>query len=333
MSHEPITIKPISEVAQFLKNLIPANMPDNYAIKPMFKNIASEEDIRKGIIAFRDFLYLLCDRLAIDGHLYAKPPKKPKSVMDYPFLHYITNMLVDIGYYGKLSEATASKIPAASQKECLEFLILCGFSNNPIMLTGLKVMSIADMELREGRRYWNDNNLLRCDYRLIKAEATDVLDILKDYLHPLPEKVQDFAVKLHKRYTDLGMTCVTLIDDQHHFAYAYLKNSRKVLSPRDKYYKRVWEFSISLKNGYCLVVRAKKTDEYADIIETFPPYLREKIAQGYGCDRKLRNERCQMGCQGIRIPLDESILDIAGDLETWLNKETRDGSKKNQTKN
>jgi hypothetical protein len=76
-----------------------------------------------------------------------------------------------------------------------------------------------------------------------------------------------------------------------------------------------------MKYGYCLVVRAKKTDKYADVIKKFPIYLRKKIAQGYGCDRKLRNERCQGGCQGIRIPLDGSILEIKRDIEIWLDNE------------
>ncbi|MCL2704349.1 MAG: hypothetical protein FWE91_12220 [Defluviitaleaceae bacterium] len=366
-----VTLKPISEIAKFKKNLIPANIPETYALKPMFKNVASEENIRNGVIAFRDFLYLFCDRLISDGHLYAKPPKSPNSMDDYPFLHNITNLLVDIGYYSKLDESgdkllvteiplcaaltdengkkTSPKIPASGLIECLRFLALCGFvftgidlkakalniseeqmlevsyPNNPIMLTGLKAMSIADMELRMTRRYWNDGYLLRCDYRLIKADDTDVLDVLKDFLHPLPEKVQEFALKLHKRHMNMGMTCVIF---NINIAYSYTKNSRRALSSRDIYDRRIWEFARSIKDGYCLVIRAKKTDKYADVIEEFPLSLREKIAMGYGCDRKLRNERCQGGCQGFRIPLDDSILSISGDIETWLDNEVSCSIKK-----
>lgn len=362
-----VALKPISEVAKFQKNLIPANIPEAYALKPIFENIASEENIRNGVIAFRDFIYLFFDRLISDGHLFAKAPKKPKSMTDYPFLHNVTNLLVDIGYHSKLAEngnslliteiplftasvdengkRTKPKIPASNQIECLRFLALCGFDftgidleaktlsisevqllevsypNNPILLTGLKAMSIADIELRTGRRYWNDNNLLRCDYRLLKAEDTDILDVLKDFLHPLPEELQKFALKLHQRYTDMGMTCVMTILGDVSFAYAYISKSRKALSSRDIYQQRVWEFSYSIKNGYCLFVRARKADKYADIIEKFPLYLQEKIARGYGCDRKLRNERCQGGCQGICIPLDDSILNISKDIETWLDNE------------
>ena len=83
-----------------------------------------------------------------------------------------------------------------------------------------------------------------------------------------------------------------------------------------------------MKYGYCIFVRAKKTDKYADAIKKFPLSLQEKITKGYGCDRKLRNERCQRGCQGFRIPLDESILDMKQDIETWLDLEAPSLSRK-----
>jgi len=366
----PVTQEPISEIAKYIKNLIPANIPETYALKPMFENVAREENIRKGVIAFRDFLYLFCDRLISDGHLYVKPQKNPKSETDYPFLYNVTDLLADIGYHSKLTESGDSllitEIPSFTASidekgnvkkpknsgskliECLWFLALCGFvftgidleakklnisevqllevsyPNAPVLLTGLKAMSIADIELRT-KRYKNDynhDNLLRCDYRLMKAEDTDVLDVLKDFLHPLPEKVQKLALELHQRYIDMGMTCVTIISTfEVHFAYSYIKNSRRVLSSRDVYQLRVWEFALSTKYGYCLVIRAKKTDKYADVIEKFPLSLQEKIEKGYGCDRKLRNEPCQGGCQGIRIPLDDSILNISRNIEIWLDNE------------
>ncbi|MDR0326322.1 MAG: hypothetical protein LBI19_09540 [Oscillospiraceae bacterium] len=354
---EAVTQKPISEYAKYLKNLIPANIPETYALKPMFEHVASEENIRKGVIAFRNFLYLFCDRLISDGHLYSKP-LKTKNPTDYPFLHNINHLLIDIGYHGKLTESGDSlliteipsftdpkpKIPVSKQIECLRFLTLCGFvftgidleaktlniseaqpievsyPNNPILLTGLKALSIASIKLRV-RFYNNADNLLRCDYRVMKTEDTDVLNVLKDILHPLPEKLQKFALELHQRYIDMGMTCVTLYDNEVHFAYSYIKNSRRALSIRDIYQLRVWEFGLSMKYGYCLTVRTKKTEKYADVIEKFPLYLQEKISQGYGCDRKLRNERCQGGCQGIRIPLDNSILEMKRDIEIWLDNE------------
>lgn len=347
----PVILKPISEFAEYLKNLIPATIPENYAIKPLFESIANEETLRNGVIAFRDFLYSFCGHLVSDGHLYIKPKKNPQNMTDYPFVHNITNLLTDIGYHGKLSpdgdllfiadlplcstttdakgKIIKPKISASGQVECFRFLTLCGFvfngneisyPTNPLLLTGLKALSVADSELR-GRRYWNDNNLLRCDYRLLKSEETDVLDILKDILAPLPGDVQEFAAKLHQHFINMGMTCVNLIDDQHHFAYAHIKKTQQTLSPRDIYTRRIFEFSYSIRFGYCLAIRAKKMDRYKDVIETFPITLQEKIARGYGCDRKLHNERCQCGCQGVRFPLNDSILETSKEIESWLDHE------------
>ncbi len=354
-SHGKIELqKPISEYAKHMKKLIPVNIPETYAIKPRFESVANEENIRKGVIAFRDFLYVFCDHLVSDGDLYAKP-KKSKNPVDYPFLNDINYLLIEIGYHGKLIEngdslliteiplftAPKPKIYVPKQIECFRFLTLCGFvftgidleaktlniseaklsyTNNPIMLTGLKALAIASIELRV-RFFNNAENILRCDYRVMKVEDTDVLDILKDIIHPLPENLQNFALELHQRYIDMGMTCKIINDNAVHFAYANVKNSKRDLSPRDIYQQRVWEFSFSMKDGYCVVVRTKKTDKYADVIEKFPLHLQEKIAKGYGCDRKLRGEPCQGGCQGIRIPFDDSILIMRQDIETWLDNE------------
>jgi len=117
------------------------------------------------------------------------------------------------------------------------------------------------------------------------------------------------------------MTCATLNDDAVHIFYAYIKNGKQALSLREMYQRRIWEFYLSVKHGYCIFVRAKKTEKYADIIEKFPLSLQEIIAKGYGCDRKLRNEPCQGGCQGIRLPLDGAILEMQQNIEIWLDHE------------
>lgn len=90
-AHHEVMLKPISEVAAFKKNLIPMNIPETYVLKSMFANVASEENIRNGVVAFRDFLCLLFDRLIAEGDLYAKQPQKPSGMADYPFLHNICN--------------------------------------------------------------------------------------------------------------------------------------------------------------------------------------------------------------------------------------------------
>jgi len=256
------------------------------------------------------------------------------------FITELPSCTTSIDEKGKI---TKPNIPVSNQILCLQFLALCGFvfigvdleskklnlaevqmlevlyPSNPILLTGLKAMSIADMELREGRRFLNDRTLLRCDYRLLKAETTDLADVLKDILHPLSEEAQNFITKLHRRYINMGMTCALRMLGDFHFAYAFVK--KHALSTQDIYSRRIFGFSISLKYGYCLVIRPKKADKYADVIGKLPLILQEKITKGYGCYKKLGNKSCQWDCQGIRIPLDDSILAISDGIEIWLDQE------------
>ena len=356
---EKVLQKPISEYAKYIKNVIPDFIPEIYDLHPRFRSVASKDCIQKGLIAFRDFMHVLCDRLISEGYLFTQP-QKTRNQSDYQFLHYLNYLLIDIGYYGDLNvrgdlifikeipafTTSKYKIPISKQMDVLRFLSLCGFvfndkdlyekmpeisddqplqvsfPNNPILLTGLKALAIAEMELRTTRRYSNDDNLLWCDYRVLKAEdREDILNVIKNYLYPLPKKIQDFGLELYKHYSDKGMTFATIRSNGFRISCSNVINSRKALPTRDIYDKRVWEFAISYKDGYNIVVRSKKTDRYKEVIENFPLQLKEKIIKGYGCDRKLRNERCQGGCQGILIPLNDAILEITKDIITWLDLE------------
>ncbi|MCL2708757.1 MAG: hypothetical protein FWF03_06535, partial [Defluviitaleaceae bacterium] len=296
-------LRPIGEIARYIKKLIAADIPERFSLKPTFLEIAGEDKICAGVAAFKDFLRQFCDRLETDGNLYAKPPKNPKSAADYPFLNYVINLLIEIGYYGSLSEDGEAlsvsripsfspsadkngkirkpKVPASGQLDCLRFLTLCGmafknadfeskvlsinetnplivgYPSDPLMPVGLRAMAAAEIKLKE-RRYWNDHSFLRCDYRLLLAGDFDPADSLADLLYTLPEPVRDFAMNLHRRYVGKGMTCVAVNDDKYHFAYSFVKKSKRTLTARDIYALRVWEFACSLREGFRLVIRAKK---------------------------------------------------------------------------
>ena len=358
MTHgETVMQKPIGDYARYMKMLLPVDIPATYPLKAGLEDVASAADIRKGVVAFRDFLHIFCERLITDGHTVAVT-KKTRNPNDYPFLHYVNHLLIDIGYQGKLAVDGGSllltqipsftdpknKTPVYRQADVLRFLSFCGlnfsgidldadvvtlsqewplsvsYPERPVLALGLKALAIAEMELRTERRYSNDDYLLRCDWWLIREGETDTLAVLEDYLHPLPAKIRQFILSLHKRHTDMGMATAISKRDGLHIAYAKTKTGGRVLTQRELYDKRLWEFALSMKHGHCLVVRAKKADKYADMIADFPPLLRDKIKQGYGCDRK-RGERCQGGCQGIRIALDEGILGIRREIEMWLDNE------------
>ena len=348
-----------SDMARYIKNIIPPNIPETYTLKAMFKQVSGEEHIRNGILAFRDLLYLVCDRLIADSSLYNKPAKNTQNKVSHPslpvscpFLNNMKSILFNIGYHGELIESSESillhdlklltsvigvdggemkaKISVPKLMEALKFLTCCGiyfdgidleartldmskpealkisYPDNPVMLIGLKVMAIAQKDLYSKG---NHDIFLRCDYRVLKDEDTEVISILKDFVAPLSAMVQDFALKLHQRYLNAGLTCkVDVFYLGIRFIYSY-KN------------KEIWTFSAAHESGYRLLIKAQNTHTYSDVIKTFPLSLQEKISRGYGCNKKLFGESCQKGCHGFSFPLDDSIVDISQDIEVWLDKE------------
>lgn len=356
--------KTLKDMAKHLKNVITPEIPETYAINPMFENISNEENIREGVLAFRNFLYQLCDVLIVEGDSYDNH-KKNAHVFDdrvtisvyFPFLHNVKCLLLNIGFHGVLTESTGSltvgnnifntKIPVSKSIECLRFLTDCdilidginlndkkpdllkaerikiSYPNNPAMLTGLKVMAIAEIEFgrNANKSKVNKSNtisycrfsdiLLRCDYRVLKNNKTDdVISILKDTMKPLSANVQDFILQLHQRYLDKGLKCDVEIKDLWiKIKYSYKRNE-------------IWAINASLNNGYQINVKAKNTHKYADAIEKLPLFLQEMIEKGYGCGKKRGiTDCCDGGCRGFRISLDDSIIDIRNAIETWLDME------------
>jgi len=346
----------LKDAAAYLKGIIPANIPKSYALKPVIKKITSEENIRGGILAYRDFLYLLCDRLIADASLYDKPVKNIDSHLSsearFPFLSNINNVLFKIGYHGKLTanhdslilrdlellsnsamkEGGCGKTNLSAVKliETLRFLADCGFNfdgieldtpkpilpkltalevtypDNPAVLTGMKVMAVAQKELRTK----NNHEIFQwCDYKVLMAEEPDAASRLNDFAHSLPVKIREFVLKIDKHCLEAGLICNPLycgIDLGFHY---FNKN------------KEICSFFASPVSGYRLLVKAQNTHKYPDTIKGFPLPLKEKISRGYGCNPKRFGEPCQNGCHGFSFSLDDSTLKMVNDIKIWIDKE------------
>ncbi len=356
--------KTLKDMAKHLKNVITSEIPETYAINPVFENISNEESIREGVLAFRNFLYQLCDVLIVEGDLHDNHKKIAHAFDDrvtisvyFPFLHNVKCLLLNIGFHGVLTESAESlivsnnifntKIPVSKSIECLRFLTNCGilidgidlnekkpdlskaekikisYPDNPAMLTGLKVMAAAEIELDRNTDKSKVNKsstisycrfsdiLLRCDYRVLKNNRADeVISILKDTMKPLSANVQDFVLQLHQRYLDKGLKCDVDIKD------LWIKVEYSYKS------KEIWGINVSLNNGYQINIKAKNTHKYADVIEKFPLFIQEMIEKGYGCGIKRGiSDHCNGGCQGFRFLLDNSIIDVGNTIETWLDTE------------
>ncbi len=350
--------KTLKDMAKHLKNVITPEIPETYTINPMFGNISSEENIREGVLAFRNFLYQLCDILISEGDSYDNNKKIAHAFDDrvtisvyYPFLHNVKCLLLNIGFHSVLTENAQSlivgnnifntKIPVSKSIECLRFFTACGilidgidlnekkpdlskaerieilYPDNPAMLTGLKVMAIAEMEFGTNVNKFNaisycrfSDILLRCDYRVLNNNETDAISILEDTIKPLSVNVQDFILQLHQRYLDKGLKCDVEIKDLWiKIKYSYKRNE-------------IWGINASVNNGYQINIKAKNTHKYADTIEKLPSFLHEMIEKGFGCGKKRGiSDYCDGGCRGFRISLDDSIIDIRNAIETWLDKE------------
>lgn len=192
------------------------------------------------------------------------------------------------------------------------------YPDYPQMSVGWKVFGIAQNELATRK---NDDILLRCDYQALSRQERDVTTVLKGFVSPLTEPLQNLVIDYHKHYLDLGMTCnVELGSLCTHFMYFYKK-------------KMIWRFSTSLHNGYRMVIKTKNTHKYGEVIDTFPKVLRDRINKGYGCDRKSGSSHgnCQNGCAGFRFPLDDSLLDYQEEYKLWLDSEISSMQKKSSS--
>jgi len=194
-------------MAQYLKNLLPTDIPANYPILPMFTSIENEENIRRGIVALADFMQLFYYLLAEDSIKYEKPRshsrlgKPPSIAVDFPFIYHTKSVLLNIGYHGVLSgnalllsnlktlntiiccegmEAT-TKISATKLMNCIRFLSDCGMAFENLHSDRLIEVTYPDnpavliglkiMAAAQRDLLWKtkDEVFLRCDYRALSG--------------------------------------------------------------------------------------------------------------------------------------------------------------------
>ncbi|MHC5374339.1 hypothetical protein ACYSNU_11130 [Enterococcus sp. LJL120] len=155
----------------------------------------------------------------------------------------------------------------------------------------------------------NQDIFFRCDYHSLENKQIEPDRILTDTISSLSKEIQDFVSELNERYIAQGLTSIIEIKGFHiYIRYCYKR-------------KDVFGLNASLNNGFHLNVKPLKTENYHELIQTLPNYLKEKIEAGYGCGRKRTIARCDGGCRGMTIPLDDTILDLKKDIITWFDQE------------
>ncbi|MCL2427108.1 MAG: hypothetical protein FWD05_12330 [Oscillospiraceae bacterium] len=251
-------------------------------------------------------------------------------------------LMDDIEALTAVNKLSYQKIPDRRKVECLRFLEDCGlrfggldicgkkpkmvpseshgpikitYPSNHAMLVGMKVIVSAQHDI--GSKYIGEI-LLRCDWRALAYNmdnkvkgfnCSDILPILKDLTHTLPDDVQDFILKLHTDYMSHGYKCDTYIGAGTRFEY-FCKS------------KELWRFNLTLNNGHFITIKAQNTDKYLDIVDKLPDRLQADIIKGYGCGKKMgTTDFCDGGCRGYRVPLDDSFLKISDVVKEWIERE------------
>ena len=107
--------KDIAYVCDYLKSLVITRMPDDFIITEPFRHGLTDDELRKGMTAFREFLYALFDKIAADkdkidvktGSIYdphgTKGDRGTRSVKYcFPVFFDLTIILFSLGFHGKL---------------------------------------------------------------------------------------------------------------------------------------------------------------------------------------------------------------------------------------
>ena len=359
--------KTMGDMAKFLKQLIPVNIPETYTINSMFRNISDEEYIRDGVLAFRDFLYRFCDCLIADNSLCDVPKKGKKKFSDettltveFPFLNNIRSILINIGHHGILSEKGDSllvngweklsikrslnknstvKISVPQMIKSMRFLTECGINFDGIDLS-MKKPDISKIEAV--RITYPDYPIMVIGWKALgiaqnelSSRKNDDILLRCDYRALKNEDAEVTSIMKDFVYP-LSATVQEFVLKLHqHYLDSGMKCNVELGSFCVQFIylykgKAIWRFSKSLHNGYRIIIKTKNTSKYADVIKKFPEFLQEKISKGYGCDRKKGSGHgnCQKGCEGFRFSLNESLLDISQELEIWLDSELASMQKK-----
>jgi len=346
--------KSLKEMAGFMQKLLPPVIPEKFEIDAMFHNISNEEDIRKGVFAFRDFMHYLYDRLKTDDTPFDKPKKEAHEFSDgvsisasYPFISNIAVFLTNIGLHGTLSDSrdailldsidlftaenhvSNSKIPDTRKAECLRFLSDCGIFITGVDFCGKKLVSTNEPLIIS---YPKAPGMLTG----LKAMAVAQHHLGSKYVHDILLRC-DYRVLANKKIEILPLLGdlinplpVEVQEFMTNFHQDFMKMGYKCdtyvgISTRFEYFcrsKELWRFNLSLNNGHNITIKAANTKKYPDTVAKLPKWLQEKIAIGYGCGKKMGiTDSCDGGCRGFRISLDNSFMEISDAVKSWIEKE------------
>jgi hypothetical protein len=352
--------KPISEMAAYLQNLLPPAIPKAFEIDPMFSADITEEDIHKGIPAFKDFLHQLYGHLIAEGSPFDKPKRESHNTninSSYPFILHLAVFMMNMGLHGILSDkkdallldgletltavnkVSFQKIPDKRKVECLRFLSDCGLCFDGLDISGKKPETISPGLHGQIIITYPANPAMLVG---MKAVAATQHNIGSKYIgeillrcdwralankQPKGQNRSDILPVLkdltHTLPPDVQDFILTLHTD--YMSHGYKCDTYIGADTRFEYFRRskeLWRFNLTLNNGHFITIKAQHTDKYPETVNKLPSRLQAEIEKGYGCGKKMGiTDSCDSGCRGYRVLLDDSFMEISDTVKAWIEKE------------
>jgi hypothetical protein len=349
--------KPISEMAAYLQNLLPPEIPQAFEVDPMFQVDITEEDINEGIPAFRNFLHLLYDHVIAEGSPFDKPKRESHNTnvnSSYPFILHLAVFMMNMGLHGIVSDKkdslflnelenldapsnySSQKISDKRKIECLRFLSDCGLCFDGLDISGKKPEVVppgqiiitypANPAMLVGMK------AIAAAQRHIGSKYIGEILLRCDwralaYSQPKEQKRPDILHILkdliHTLPTEIQDFVIKLHTD--YMSHGYKCDTYIGSDTRFEYFcrsKELWRFNLTLTGGHFITIKALNTHKYPEIISQLPDRLQANIRAGYGCGKKMgTTDSCDSGCRGYRVPLDDSFMEISDSVKAWIEKE------------
>ena len=110
--------KDLTDVCNYLKGLVIPHTPDDFVVAESFRHGLTDNELRKGIAAFRSFLYEFFDQVASDknridvekGKKYNPGSGEDSIVKCFPIIYDIAVILATLGCHGKLETEPRMKL-------------------------------------------------------------------------------------------------------------------------------------------------------------------------------------------------------------------------------
>ena len=349
--------KPISEMAAYLQNLLPPEIPQTFEIDPIFSTDITEEDIHKGIPVFRDFLHQLYDHIIAEGSPFDKPKRESHNTnvnSSYPFILHIAVFMMNMGLHSILcdkkdslllnglenfdapSNYSSQKIPDKRKIECLRFLSDCGICFDGLDISGKKPVALPHGQIiityPTNPAMLVGMKVMAVAQRHLGSKYIGEILLRCDwrvlaYNQPKGQNRSDIQLVLKDLTRTLPANIRDFVLKLHtdYMSHGYKCDTYIGPDTRFEYFcksKELWRFNLTLTGGHFITIKALNTHKYPEIVSQLPDRLQANIRAGYGCGKKMGiTDSCDSGCRGYRVPLDDSFMEISTVIKEWIDKE------------